>query len=200
MSLVRRIARPLLAAPFIVKGIDTFLSPGDEIEAHPDVFAQLDRSLDENGAPFDSRTLLKVCGGVAAGAGVLFALNKAPRFAALLLLGTTTVGYAQLRPIWKLDGAEREDAVKDLLIQGGLLGGMLLATVDTDGKPSLGWRTNRLVEKGKKNAAKAQQQAGRTIESRTKDAGKAARSVQKKSKRRADALQKDLKKKRAQLA
>lgn len=200
MSLVRRIARPLLAAPFIVKGVDTFLSPGDEIAAHPDLFARLDRSLDENGSPADARTLLKICGGVAAGAGVLFALNKAPRLAALLLVGTTTVGYAQLRPVWKLEGHQREEAVKDLLVQGGLIGGMLLATVDTDGKPSLGWRADRLVEKGRKKAEKAQNQAGRALEKGGKDVSQKAQKSRKQAKRRADSLQKDVAKKRAQFA
>lgn len=207
MSLVRRIARPLLASPFIVKGVDTFLSPGDEIEAHPDLSARLDRTLDENGSPVDARTLLKICGGVAAGAGVLFALNKAPRLSALLLLGTTTVGYAQLRPIWRLEGHERVDAVKDLLVQGGLIGGMLLATVDTDGKPSLAWRAERLVAKGRKKAEKAQNQAGRALEKggknaskKAQDASKKAQASRKQARRRARTLQKDVAKKRAQIA
>jgi putative oxidoreductase len=196
MTLVRRIARPLLAAPFIVKGIDTFLSPEDEVEAHPDVFAEIDRKLDENGAPFDARTLLKVCGGVAAGAGVLFALNRAPRLAALLLLGTTTVGYAQLRPVWTLDGEEREAAIKDLVVQGGLLGGMMLATVDTAGKPSLGWRAGRLVESARKSAESAQKQTGKSLEHRAVAAGRATRKARKRAHRLADAAQKDLRKKK----
>lgn len=164
MSLIRSIARPLLAAPFILEGIRTVKTPEREIDVAPAAFAKVDEMLAASSAPdmIDSRTIVRAAGAVAAGAGVMYATNRAPRAAAVLLLATTSIGFANRRKIWELRGEERMNEIQAILTDAGLLGGLLLAIVDTDGSPSVGYRVNKLVERGQKSAAKKQRELERS--------------------------------------
>lgn len=160
MALVRRIARPLLAAPFIFEGVRTALRPEREIEVYPQAFDAVDSALAKSAAPgfVDARTVIRAAGAVAAGAGVLYATNRCPRAAAATLLLTTSVGWAGRKKVWELRGEELTEEVKSILTDVGLLGGVLLAVVDHDGRPSLGYRTNKFIERSQKNAAAKQRE------------------------------------------
>lgn len=175
MSLIRRIARPLLAAPFVIEGVNTALHPEREIDVAPAAFAQVDKALSSTSVPsaLDSRTIVRAAGAVSVGAGIMFATNRAPRLSAALLLATTSIGIANRRKVWELRGHERNEEIRAILTDAGLLGGVLLAVVDRDGDPSLSWRVNRLVERGQKTAAKKQHEL-------EKSAGKLQKNAEKK--------------------
>lgn len=185
MALVRRIARPLLAAPFIFEGVRTALHPEREIDVYPQAFDAADAALAKTSAPgfVDARTLVRATGVVAAGAGFLYATNRAPRAAAVALLATTSVGWAGRKKIWELRGEELLNEAQAILTDAGLLGGVLLAVVDHDGRPSLGYRANKFIERSQKNAAAKQ----RELE---KKAGK----LEKKAKDSIDSAQKQVQK------
>ncbi|WP_341855692.1 hypothetical protein [Brachybacterium sp. GPGPB12] len=183
MALVRRIARPLLAAPFVFEGVRTALRPEREIDVYPQAFDAVDSALSKSSAPsfVDSRAVVRAAGVVAAGAGVLYATNRAPRAAAAALLVTTSVGWAGRKKVWESRGEELVAEVQSILTDAGLLGGVLLAVVDHDGRPSLGYRANKFVERDQKKAA----QKRRELE---KKAGK----VEKKAKGTVSTAQKRL--------
>lgn len=159
MSLLRRLARPALAAPFIVEGVRTAISPEREISVAPAAFAQVDRALQSSPAPsfLDARSILRLSGAVAAGAGFLYATGRAPRLASGVLLATTTVGLAGRKKVWELKGAARTDEITSILKDAGLLGGIMLALVDREGRPSLGYQVGQFVERTQKQATKSQQ-------------------------------------------
>ncbi len=78
------------------------------------------------------------------GAGLLLAIGKAPRLASLVLIGsmvpTTVAGHR----FWEENepqakGQQQVHFFKNL----SLIGGLLIAAVDTGGKPSLGYRARR---------------------------------------------------------
>ena len=173
MSLVRRIARPLLAAPFILEGIRTASQPEREIDVYPQAFEAVDSALAKTSTPdfLDARTIIRVSGAVAAGAGILYASNRCPRLAAATLLVTTSVGWAGRKRIWELSGEERMQEIQSILTDAGLLGGVLLAAVDHDGRPSLGYRANRFIERSQKQAAAKQ----RELEKKAGKLGKTAK-------------------------
>lgn len=174
MALVRRIARPLLAAPFILEGVRTALHPERETEVYPKAFESADAKLAQSSAPgfVDVRTVVRATGVVAAGAGLLYATNRAPRAAAVALLATTSVGWVGRRKVWELRGEERLREVQSILVDAGLLGGLLLATVDHDGRPSLGYRMDRLVERSQKAAAAKQRELEKSAAKAEKKVGK----------------------------
>ncbi|HEX7352464.1 hypothetical protein [Brachybacterium sp.] len=175
MALVRRIARPLLAAPFIFEGVRTALRPEREIDVYPQAFDAVDSALTKSAAPgfVDARTVVRAAGAVAAGAGLLYATNRYPRAAAVALLATTSVGWAGRKKVWELRGEELTQEVQSILSDAGLLGGVLLAAVDHDGRPSLGYRANKFVERSQKKAAAKQRELEKragTLEKKAKGA------------------------------
>ena len=176
--LVRRIARPLLASSFVYGGVDTLRNPQSRVPgARPiveKVTAQADKSLPVQ-VPRDVEQWVKIDAGVKVGAGVLFALGKFPRLSALLLAGsivpTTLAGHR----FWEhTDPKERFGQLSHFLKNLGLLGGLLLAAVDTEGRPSVGYRARRAAhkvadsteksfEQAQKRAAKAQKKAEKRL-------------------------------------
>ena len=78
----------------------------------------------------------------------MLSIGKLPRVAALALCGsivpTTLAGHR----FWEeTEPATRAQQRTHFLKNLGLLGGLLLATVDTAGKPSLSWRAKRAAER-----------------------------------------------------
>ncbi|RBY96231.1 hypothetical protein DQ237_10230 [Blastococcus sp. TF02-8] len=176
--LVRRIARPLLAAPFVYGGISTLRKPQDRVPGARPVVEKIAETADKQlpvEVPKDVEQWVKVDAAVKVAAGSLFALNKFPRLTALVLsasiVPTTLAGHR----FWEHDDpTERFGQISNFLKNSGLLGGLLLAAVDTEGKPSVGYRTRRAakkaaaateknVEKAQKRAAKAQKQAQKRL-------------------------------------
>lgn len=195
MSLIRRIARPLIAAPFILEGVRTAQHPEREIDVAPAAFDQVDKVLSSTSLPrsIDARAIVRGAGVVAAGAGIMYATNRAPRLSAALLLVTTSVGIANRKKLWELRGEERVQELQSILTDAGLLGGVLLAIADTDGSPSVGYRVGKLVERGQKSAAKKQREL-------QKSADKLGRKVKKSDvRKRAEKLQKQAGKKAGEL-
>lgn len=179
MSLIRGIARPLLAAPFVLEGVRTALHPEREIDVAPAAFGQVDKALSRGAAPsfVDARAIVRGAGIVAAGAGLLYATNRAPRAAAVLLLATTSVGLANRKKIWRLRGEERVQEPQSILTDAGLLGGVPLAVADTDGAPSPRYRVDKLVRRGQRSAARTQKQLEKSASSLKDSASKKADEV-----------------------
>lgn len=131
---MHRLARPLLAAIFVIMGIETLRNPKFAVEtARPKLelaVAKTGDSLPEQ-VPTDPETLVKLSAAVKVGAGAMLALGKFPRLAALVLAAdlvpTTLAGH----PYWENeDPAQRMQNRVHFLKNLGLIGG-LLATAFT---------------------------------------------------------------------
>jgi putative oxidoreductase len=190
--LVRRIARPLLASSFIYGGIDTLRNPQSRVPgATPVVQAvteQADKQLPVQ-VPRDVEQWVKIDAGVKVVAGALFSLGKLPRLSALAMAGsivpTTLAGHR----FWEHeDPKEKFGQLSHFLKNLGLLGGLLIAAVDTGGKPSVGYRAKRAAKKAgagtekqlakaQKKAAKVQKQAAKQAKAAKKQAKQTAKKV-----------------------
>lgn len=141
MTLLARLARPLLAAPFIKDGIDAILHPED----HVDRFMEAATSLEKVGVPpvmrSDAQLLTRAAGVVSVGAGLMLATGRRPRTAALVLAGMNAVLTAVKNPVWETaTRRERNEQWAGIAQGAALTGGLLLAAGDRGGKPSLNWR------------------------------------------------------------
>ena len=155
MSISRRIARPLLGGIFVQGGVDTLRNPGPRVKLAEPVAHTVAEPLPLP-LPDDTEQLVKVNAGVQIGGGLLLTLNRAPRLAATALaaslIPTTFAGHR----FWeKDDPAERSQQRTQFLKNLGLLGGLVLAMVDTEGAPSMGWRAKRAARRARKRAADA---------------------------------------------
>lgn len=169
--ILRRLARPLLAATFIYGGINALR----QSEGHAEVVKPLlDKTVQPqvdalpDAVPTDPETLVKLDAAVKIAAGTALALGRLPRLASLALLGSLVPTTIAGHPFWEAkDPAERNEQLIHLLKNAGLAGGLLLAAADTHGKPSLNWRARNAA----KHAAKEVALAGENVQQR---AGKAA--------------------------
>jgi len=139
MTVVRRLARPLLASMFVVGGLDSLRNPKSKVAAAEDIGPAIAAHLPY--LPEDPEQLVRINGAVQLGAGVLLALGRFPRLSSTLLAGslipTTLAGHR----FWEVeDPAKRAQQRIHFLKNLGLLGGLMLAAVDTEGRPGLAWR------------------------------------------------------------
>jgi uncharacterized membrane protein YphA (DoxX/SURF4 family) len=153
--LVRRVARPLLSAVFIGQGIDALRTPEQAAETvRPTVEAL--RKLPEPAAtkvPQNPATLARVTAAVQIGGGLLLASGKLPRLASAALACTVVPGSLGGHLFWTETDPERKaQQRRDFLSDLSLLGGLMIASVDTEGKPSLGWRGRQAASRASKAA------------------------------------------------
>jgi len=149
--LIRRIARPMLAAVFVAGGVDALRNPAPRVKAAAPLVAKGEQALPNDitdNVPTDPDTLVKVNAGVQIGGGLLLAVGKLPRLASLALAGslvpTTLAGHA----FWEESDPETKAAQRIHFLKNvSLAGGLLIAAVDTEGKPSVAWRTRKGAER-----------------------------------------------------
>ncbi len=148
--LVRRVARPLLSAVFIGQGIEALRQPERAAETARPTAEGLQK-LPPSAAskiPQDPLTLARVAAGVQIGGGLLLASGRLPRLASAALAATVVPGSLGGHLFWTETDPERKaQQRRDFLTDLSLLGGLMIASVDTEGKPSLGWRGRRAAER-----------------------------------------------------
>jgi uncharacterized membrane protein YphA (DoxX/SURF4 family) len=148
--LIRRIARPLLSAVFIGQGIDSLLHPKPAAEAAAPAVDGL-RSLPDpvgSSIPSDPKTFAQINAAVQIGGGLLLAAGKAPRIASAALAFTVLPANLGAHMFWsESDPQLKAQKRKDFLTDLSLVGGLIIASADTAGKPSLGWRGRRAAER-----------------------------------------------------
>ena len=149
--LIRRIARPMLAATFIARGVEALRSPKPAADAARPTLEGLSKLPDPVGpnVPTNAETVAKVTAGVQIGAGLLLATGRLPRLSSAALARQRGAREALVhtpsgtRPI----PSARPPSVAHCLSDVGLIGGLIIAAVDTEGRPSLGWRGRRAARK-----------------------------------------------------
>jgi uncharacterized membrane protein YphA (DoxX/SURF4 family) len=148
--LIRRIARPMLAAVFIGQGFEALRSPKPAAEAARPTVEGLQKLPEQVSAnvPSDPETFAKITAGVQIGGGLLLASGRLPRFASAALAATVIPANLGAHMFWdehdqQLKAEKRRAFLTDL----SLLGGLIIASADTAGKPSLGWRGRRAARK-----------------------------------------------------
>ena len=177
--LVRRIARPLLASTFVHGGIETLRNPQSRVAGARPVVETITEQADKQlpvTVPRDVEQWVKADAAVKVVAGALLALGRLPRLSATLLAAsivpTTLAGHR----FWEADPDAKKGQIIHFLKNLGLLGGLLLAAVDTEGRPSVGYRarraarkaaesTEKSLAKAQKRAAKAQKKAAKRVKS-----------------------------------
>jgi uncharacterized membrane protein YphA (DoxX/SURF4 family) len=141
MLLVRAIARPLLAASFVTDGLSTLRKPSRQVAAADRVVSPLISRVPQLS---DTEQVVKIDAVAKVAAGSMLALGKLPRLSAAVLAASLVPTTVARHPFWEeQDRTRRAEQRAQLMKNAGLLGGLLLAAVDTEGRPSLGWWARR---------------------------------------------------------
>lgn len=157
MSVVRKVARPLLATVFVVGGLDALRHPSTRADKARPVVQALAGPL---GMPDDTELMVRANGATMVAAGSMLALGRLPRTSSLALAGSLIPATAADHAFWNesdptVRAKERTQFLKNL----ALLGGLLLAVVDTEGKPGLAYRAKLLGDSAQRTAASARKDA-----------------------------------------
>lgn len=175
--MLRRIAHPLLASVFVVDGLRTAAHPHEEVEHLPLVEEAVEKVAAQLPSPVTPDLLLRGLGVAKVGAGLALGFSIAPRVAASILTVLHLPTLLGRHPFWTKTGRERREAIGGLVRDAAILGGLLLAVVDTDGKPSLAWRAEHAAEQARKDAGRAAKLATREAKHVAKDAKVATKHV-----------------------
>jgi uncharacterized membrane protein YphA (DoxX/SURF4 family) len=198
----------MLAGYFVVDGVKAVTHPASlEVDAEPfatTVTNAAQRFLPETLAakiPSDTRTLVRIHGGVEVAGAVMIASGVGRRIGAVLL------GLAYLPKV--LSARPRIKPLNDrvFLREVALLGGVFVVAMDTQGKPSLAWLASdrkaqfaktsaKVIEDKKAELSQASskfvadlgERAHEGVKATGKQARKAARALSKSAHRQADAL------------
>lgn len=200
MTVVRAIARPLLSGLFIIQGAKAVRNPEPLVpKAKPvaDRMVPLVKKVAPpqvgDRIPESTKNLVRLNGAAQVIGGVALASGSARRAGAGLLAAslvpTTMAGHR----FWEeSDPDERRRQQTQFLKNLSVMGGLLLAIVDTEGKPGLAWRATHSTRAAKREAKHAVESTGResrrlaaAAKRETKHAAKLARREAKTLKREA---------------
>ncbi|MFN2569372.1 MAG: DoxX family protein [Candidatus Dormibacteria bacterium] len=124
MTLVNRLARPMLAAIFVVGGIDALRNPEARARLATPVIEPLTRRFPA--LPEDPVLLVKVNAAVHVVAGSLLAIGRLPRLSALALAGSLIPDTMAGHRFWEFeDAAQRAQQRTHLLKNAAIFGGLL---------------------------------------------------------------------------
>ncbi len=145
--MLRRIARPMLAAWFVTEG--SAAVRGSAVHLEP-ARAGADVLVDRFGIarPSDEqlRTIVKVHGAATIGAGAALAIGKAPRLAALVLAALTlpsAVANVLASRRGGVSAAAKTERRQRAVQAVSFTGAALIAAADREGRPGLAWKVSR---------------------------------------------------------
>lgn len=156
----------MLASMFVFGGVNAIKNAeGHAVAAKPvtDRFVPLaQKAVPGAPIPTDAVTLVRINGAAQLVAGLALATGRAPRLSAMVLAGslvpTTLAGHR----FWEeSDPGQRKTQQIQFVKNVSMFGGLLLAGVDTEGKPGLVWRAKRAATDTRREARQLAKEARR---------------------------------------
>lgn len=153
----------MLASIFVVSGAKILVNPDSKVDTARRVTDRVGPLIERTDPrlPAEPRDLVRVKAGVDVLAGLLLATGHLTRPAAAVLavnlVPTTLAGHS----FWSMPKEERSGHQVHFLKNLGLLGGLLLAVADTQGKPGLKYRTTHAVGRSQREVRRAVRTARR---------------------------------------
>lgn len=155
MTVTRLIARPMLASMFVVGGVNALKNAEGAAErAKPvtDRFVPLAQKVSPS-APTDAVTWVRINGVTQVLAGLALATGRAPRLSALTLAATLVPTTVAGHPYWQETDPDAKATQKIHFFKNvSMLGGLMIASVDTEGKPGVAWRARRAAKDARREA------------------------------------------------
>jgi putative oxidoreductase len=164
MNLIRLVARPMLASTFVYGGIQALRNTNALAETSKPVNDEIrelaDKVAPQIKLPEDDRTMVRINAGVHIVAGLGLATGRAPRLCALALAGTVVPTTIAGHPFWEeKDKAARTQQMTHFFKNLSMLGGLVIAAVDTEGRPGIAWRASHGVGTAKREAKHLRREA-----------------------------------------
>ena len=184
---MRALARPLLSMIFVVQGANSIRNPEPLVPKAQPVTDRLVPMVKKVAPPQVSDripettvNLVRLNGVVQVVGGLALATGKGRRLGAAALAATLLPVTVAGHPFWQVKDKEARQAQRVQFMKNlGLLGGLLLAAVDTEGKPGVAWRATHGAKTAKretKRGAKAAKREAKDLAREAKHAAKLAKA------------------------
>lgn len=152
----------MLSTMFVSGGINALRSPEGHVQmAEPEIDSMqpaVDKATDQ--LPFDlpfdmdKKQMVQLNGAVQLVGGLMLATGRLPRLASFALAASLVpTTYAGHRFWEEPDPTQRANQKIHFFKNVSMLGGLLLASVDTAGKPSLAWRAKHGAKHARERVA-----------------------------------------------
>lgn len=148
MTVTRLLARPMMASMFVVGGVNALKNSEQAAQRAKPVTDRMTATAKKLAPtapiPTDEVTLVRINAAAQITAALALATGRAPRLSATVLAASLVPTTAAGHRFWEeTDTAVRANSKIHFFKNVSMLGGLLLAAVDTDGKPGLVWRARR---------------------------------------------------------
>lgn len=181
------LARPLVAAPFIVTGLDAVRDPRERAERVGPMVKPVADRFDR--LPKDPETLVRIQGALSLGTGALLLTGRLPRLTTLLLAAQLVPALATEHRYWTEDDPERRAGERShLLKNAGLFGALLMAAAGPRRPAHKGEVRRQLREERVRNGAEAKalrKEAAVTLRDARREAARQVRAARAEGRRKA---------------
>jgi putative oxidoreductase len=145
MTVTRLLARPMIASTFVVGGANALKNTemaAQRAKPVTDTVIPLAQKVAPNAPiPTDPKTLVRINAGVQITAGLALATGRMPRLSALVLAASLVPTTAAGHRFWEESDPDRKANQRIHFFKNvSMMGGLLIASVDTEGRPGLAWR------------------------------------------------------------
>ncbi|WP_418276244.1 DoxX family membrane protein [Isoptericola jiangsuensis] len=184
--LLRRLARPLLAVPFVYDGLSAALRPAEHTAAAREGSDTITQALGVD--PLDDTQvslLVRAHGAVTAAAGVLLAVGRAPRTAALVL-AALTAPLAVVNQPFTAKGDARQEKTAKFVRNLGAVGAAVIAGIDLEGRPGVSYRIEQKRSAASRSTKHAVDSATKSVKHTAKSAAKDVEHAAKQAKASAE--------------
>lgn len=162
MAITRRLARPLLGSAFFVGSYQVLKNPTAVAERTRAVTDRVLPALTSRGIPVpsDPVVLARLNAGTQLVAATALALGRAPRLSAGVLAASLAPATLIGHPFWsENDPAARRTHLLQAAKNASIVGGLVIAAFDTEGRPGVAWRTRRIAKDARREARHLAKQA-----------------------------------------
>lgn len=152
----------MLGSVFVLEGVKAVRHPEPLVDGAAPLIAKVTPVVDRYAPqlPNDPTTIVRANGAIQLGAGLALSLGKAPRLAALLLAASEASSTLARHRFWECKDVDEKKRERTEFVHGvALVGGLLLAGVDTAGRPGLPWRARRAAKDARRTAKMAKREA-----------------------------------------
>jgi uncharacterized membrane protein YphA (DoxX/SURF4 family) len=164
MTVSRLIARPMLASIFIVGATNALKNASLPASKAAPVTDRIVPVAQKAGIPLpqDPETLVKINAGVQIVAALGLATGKAPRLSAAVLAASLIPTTAAGHRFWEVeDPTQRTQQKLHFFKNVSIVGGLVIASGDTEGKPGVAWRARHGVRDARREAKRLAHDARR---------------------------------------
>ena len=176
----------MLASIFVLQGFDAMVNP-ERVSSRAEPVVQ---PLAERVPliPNETEQAVRINGAIQFTCGLLLGMGRLPRLSALAIAATLVPTTLAGHRFWEIDDKQERAAQRIHFLKNlSILGGLLLAAVDTAGNPSLAWRTQHAVESAGRDRTRARQIAQGSYQAGLKAGAKAGFKAGTKASRQASA-------------